>query len=186
MQLAQIRMESTTAKLAMRTNHASVSIEQSKAGLTIEQPPAEMKITTTPGQLTIDQSKAREDMDLKSVFKRTEEFAQLGYEGFLEGVARRSAEGDQLMRIEDGGNPIAAHAEENSKSREYEFNVGWIPSHFSVKTNFVPAKLDIEVEPRKPIITVQPNKPILTYSPGKVEYMMENDPSLKIDFVNLP
>jgi hypothetical protein len=186
MQVPQIRIESTVAKLGMRTQHAQVTIEQPKADLTIEQPHAELNIETTPSKLTIDQSKAREDMDLKSVFKRSEEAAQLGYQALLEGIARRSSEGDQLMMIENGGNAIASIAEENGKPREYEFNIGWIPSPGSVKLDFTPRKVNIQVEPRKPIINVEPNKPILTYAPGKVEYMMENYSSLKIDFVNLP
>lgn len=160
MNVPQIRMESTPARMKMKTVQASVSIEQPMADLTIEQSPAKMTMTSTPSKLTIDQTKAREDVDLKSIFKRTEEFAQLGYEDLLEGIARRSAEGDQLMRIENGGNAIAMQAEENGKSRQYEFNIGWIPSHFSVKTSFTPKKVNIEVEPQKTIIQVKANTPI--------------------------
>jgi hypothetical protein len=184
MQMPRLQIEATHARLGMRRHQAKVEIEQPKAGVSIQQPPAELTITRTPGKLTIDQSKAREDVDLKSIFKRTEEFAQLGKQDWLKGMARRAAEGDQLMRIENKGNAISMIAKQNSNLREHQFNIGWIPSHGSVKIDFTPTKVDIQFEPNKPIIEVQPNKPILTYSSGKVEYMMENYNSLRIDFVN--
>ncbi|MBM6619043.1 DUF6470 family protein [Bacillus suaedaesalsae] len=186
MQVPQIRIESSYARLGMKTNDAQVAIEQPQDYLSIEQPLAEMNLSITPSKLTIDQSKAREDMDLKSILKRTEEAAQLGKTAVLEGIARRASEGNQLMKIENGGNAIAMIAKENSKGREFKFNIGWIPSPGSVKVEYTPSKVDVKIDPQKPIINVEPNKPILSYSPGKVEYMMEQYPSLKIDFVNLP
>jgi Family of unknown function (DUF6470) len=185
MQLPQIRLESTFAKIAIDTTPPMLEIEQSPVELDLQQPPAEIKIETTPFKLTIDQTKAWEDMDLKHIFRRIEEFAQQGYEDWLEGIARVSRQGDELMRIEDGGNPIAEQAKENSEDPMYELNVGWVPSHFSVKTNFEPAKVHIDVKVNKPIINTKINKPIISYTPGKVTIELAQRNSLKIDFVNL-
>jgi hypothetical protein len=185
MNLPQIRLESTFAKIAIETTPPMLEIEQPPAELDLQQPPAEMKIETTPAKLTIDQTKAWEDMDLKHIFRRIEEFAQQGYEDWLEGMARVSRQGDELMRIEDGGDPIAEQAKENSEDPMYEFNVGWVPSHFSVKTNYEPAKVHIDVEVNKPIIKTKINKPIINYTPGKVTINLAERNSLKSDFVNL-
>jgi hypothetical protein len=185
MKLPQIRLESTFAKIAIETTPPVQEIKQPPADLDLQQPPAEMKIETTPSNLTIDQTKAWEDMDLKHIFRRIEEFAQKGYEDWLEGMDRLSRQGDELMRIEDGGNPIADQAKENSEDPMYEFNVGWVPSHFSVKTNFEPAKVHIDVKVNKPINHTKINKPIINYTPGKVTTELVQRNSLKIDFVNL-
>jgi hypothetical protein len=181
MNLPQIRLESTLAKIAIETTPPVQEIEQSPAELDMQQPPAEIKIEKTPAKLTIDQTKAWEDMDLKHIFRRIEEFAQQGYEDWLEGMARVSRQGDELMRIEDGGDPIAEQAKENSEDPMYEFNIGWVPSHFSVKTNYEPAKVHIDIEVNKPIIKTKINKPIINYTPGKVTTELAQ----KIDFVNL-
>jgi hypothetical protein len=186
MQVPQIRLESTYAQIGIRTNHAHLAIEQPKADLTIEQPKANMSIQTNQSKLTIDQSKAREQMDLKSIFKRQDEASQLGYNGVLEGIARRAAEGEQLMKIENGGNAIASIAKQKSNPKPKELGKNWAPMIGNVNIEYTPSKVEIIIEPKKPIIHVQPNKPIFTYSPGKVEYMMEQYPSLKIDFVNKP
>ncbi|QIZ65901.1 DUF6470 family protein [Geobacillus subterraneus] len=185
MQLPQIRLQSTFAKIAIKTTPPVLEIKQPPAELDLQQPSAEMKIETTPAKLTIDQTKAWEDMDLKHIFRRIEEFAQQGYEDWLEGLARVSRQGDELMRIEDGGNPLAEQAKENSEDSIYDFNIGWIPSLFSVKTNFEPAKVHIDVKVNKPMNQTKINKPMIHYTPGKVTIDLAQRNSLKIDFVNL-
>ncbi|MFT4414408.1 DUF6470 family protein [Fredinandcohnia humi] len=185
MQLAQIRLESQSARIGLKTIQPVQKIQQPKADLSIEQPKAEIQIRTTPGKLTINQTKAREDVDLKSVSKRIEEFANNGYQGWLEGLERMSQEGNALMEIENGGNPIAQIAKSNSQGPELQFNIGWIPSHFSVKTSYEPAKVDIQVHVNKPIINSKINKPVHHYTPGKIDFSLEQRESLNIDFANL-
>jgi hypothetical protein len=185
MNFSSIRIQSQPAMIEIETRSGTQSIEQPPAELDIQQPQAELTIERTPSKLTIDQTKAREDVDLKSIFKRTEEFAQLGYQAFLEGIARRRQDGDELMRIENGGNPIAAQAKRNSVKHSREFNIGWIPSHGSVKIHYEPGKVDIQVETKKPIINNKANKPIISYTPAEVEVRMKQYQSVKIDFENL-
>ena len=88
------------------------------------------------------------------------------------------------MHIERGGNVTAAHAKENSERPPKQFNVGWIPTPFSVKMHYEQAKLQIDVTAQKPIIDVQVRQPILDYTPGSVTVNVSRKNSLKIDFVN--
>jgi hypothetical protein len=185
MQLPQIRLQSTFMKIGLNIEKPVQRIEQPPAILKIEQPPAVLEIETIPGKLTIDQTKAREDMDLKSVFKRVEEFAQNGYQDWLKGLERRARQGTELMKIENGGNPIAAQAKENSEGTPKQFNIGWIPSHFSVIIQYDPAKVNIDVKPQKPKIEAEIRNPIHEYKPGKVTTEILQRNSLKIDFENL-
>jgi hypothetical protein len=185
MQLPQIRLESQQAKIQMHTIPPKQSIEQPPAQLDLQQPRAELTIERTPGKLTIDQTKAWEDMDLKHIFRRIEEFAQKGYEDWLKGLERMAQDGDELMRIENGGNPLAEQTKRNGESPIYDFNIGFVPSHFSVKTNYEPAKLNIQWKVNKPINNTKPQKPIIEYEPGKVEIAMKQYANLKVDFVNL-
>lgn len=183
MQLPRLTMESTQGRIGITTRLASTSIEQPQAELNIKQPPAKLEIKTTPGKLTIDQTQAWEDMDLKHIFRRIEEAAGWGKQDVLEGMARRARQGDEMMRIENKGNPLPEQAKQNSERRPFEFNIGFIPSHFSVKTNYEPAQVDIEAEPQKPMIEVTPNKPIMEYTPGEVTIDMLQYPSLSIGVI---
>lgn len=182
MKIPQIRLESTSAQIGIKTNHAVNQIQQPMADLSIEQPKAELTIKTTPSKLTIDQSQARADIDLKSIFRRTEEFAQNGYQDWLKGIARRSQQGEELMKIENGGNPISSQAKQNSQKPMKEFGLGFVPSASSVKIQYEPAKVDVEIQPNKPKIDVHVNKPIYGYEPGKVDISLQRRNELKIDF----
>lgn len=185
MNLPQIRLQTTSAKIEINTQPARQEIEQSAATLEIQQPAADMNIDRTPARLTIDQTKAREDMDLKHISKRIEEAAHQGYQDWLEGIARRSQEGDELMMIENGGNPIAEQAKRNAYSPMLDFNIGWIPNHGGVRTEYNPGKVEVNWDPNKPIINSRINKPNIQYTPGKVDVSIKQYNSLKIDFENL-
>lgn len=182
MNVPQIRLQSISAQISIHTNKGQHTIEQPKAELSIEQPKADLSIETTPSILTIDQTEAWADMDLKHVSRRIKEAAQQGYQDALAGIARRAEEGEQLKRIEDGGNPLADIAKKNSQKPIYPFNVGFIPSAGSVKIQYEPAKVNIDVKPNKPIIDASINKPIINYQPGKVEVELERRNELFIDF----
>ncbi len=183
--MPQIQMESVTGQIGIRTLPAKQSIEQPKAVVEIQQPPAEMQIERTSSKLTIDQTKAWEDMNLKSIPRLVADFAQEGRSKAMEGAARRAEEGDELMRIEYGGNPLPGIAKRNSERPEASFNIGFIPSPFSVKLDYEPSDLDIRWTRNEPIIHAEPQKPVIGYEPGNVDIYMEREPSLKIDFINL-
>jgi Family of unknown function (DUF6470) len=185
MNFPQLRMESTFGRIGLTIQNAYQTIEQPKAELSIRQPIAELNMETTDGKLTIDQTQAWEDMDLKHIFRRIEEYAQNGYQDWLSGMARVSQEGDDLMKIEAGGNPIPKHAKINSESQMYDFNIGFVPSHFSVKTNYQPGDLNIDWRTNKPEIDVKVKNPLIEYTPGKIHGEMKQWPSLTIDFIGL-
>lgn len=181
----QIRLESTFAQTELSTRKPVQEIQQPKAEMTIEQPKAEMTIERTPSSLSIDQTQAREDMDLKSIGRRIEEAAQRGYQDWLEGLARVAEDGNEMMRIEYGGGAIARQAKRNSEGPPDQFNIGWMPSHFSVKIDYVPGKVDIRFKENRPKIQVQTNKPVHDYTPGSTEINLARYQSMKIDFENL-
>ncbi|SDK03918.1 DUF6470 family protein [Sediminibacillus albus] len=185
MQLPQVRMQSQQAKIQINQTPARQTIQQPHADQTIHQPSAEISIRRTPSRMTIDQSKAWEDMNLKSAAKSIAEAAQKGKSAVFEGMRRRVQQGAQLMKIENGGNPLAIQAKQNGHKPEKQFNIGWIPSHFAVKTDYQPSQLDINVQTNAPIIENRANKPIIGYQPGGVETSLLQKESLEIDFTNL-
>ncbi|WLV23980.1 DUF6470 family protein [Aciduricibacillus chroicocephali] len=185
MQLPQIRMESKLGQISLQTINAKQEIRQPQADLSIEQPHAEITMHTKPGKLTIDQSKAFEEMNLMSILRRNDKFAQEGMQAIQEGIGRRAAEGTELMRIEDGGNPLVSQAVNYANPPMKTLAIKFVPSYGSVKINYEPADLDIQVTPQKPRIDVQINKPEMTYTPGRVEVGMLQKAELNIDFVNL-
>lgn len=186
MNIPQIRLQSQMAQIEMTTNQPKQSIEQPGPDIDLQQPPAELHINRTPSVLSIDQTEARADVDLKSIRRRIEEFAQNGYQEWLNGIARRAQEGNELMRIENGGNPIASIAKQNGKFLPtYDFNIGYVPKAGSVKIDFQPTKLDIQWDIKKPVNNTKARKPIIDYQPGTVDIRLKQYQDLQIDFANL-
>ncbi|WP_175640281.1 DUF6470 family protein [Metabacillus schmidteae] len=182
MQIPQIRLESTNAQISIESRSATTQVQQQKADMSIEQPKANLSFRTNPGKLTIDQTQARADVEIKSVFHSIEENTQEGKQGWSTGIKRIVQEGEELMKIENGGNPIATQAQRNGYKPMKEFGIGFVPSVGSVKINYQPAVVEITITPNKPIISVAVNKPILDYQAGNVEINIAKKNDLKIDF----
>ncbi|MBC5637899.1 hypothetical protein H8S33_13900 [Ornithinibacillus sp. BX22] len=185
MELPQIRMQSQMARISMMTQPAKQEIRQPKADLFIQQPHAELSMRTIPSKLTIDQTQAWADMNLKSAPQSIEEFAQLGMQGAQEGTARRATQGTELMKIENNNNPIVSQAVQNAYRPQRPLGIQFIPSVFSVKINYQPSEVEIDIKPNKPIIETQVNKPELNYTPGSVDVSLDQYAELDIDFINL-
>ncbi|MBB2481641.1 hypothetical protein H5P36_15775 [Bacillus sp. APMAM] len=181
MEMSRIHMQSTFARIGMETTPSQQSIEQSSADMEIQQPQAQLYIHRTPSVLTIDQSEAWADMDIKPISRRVAEFASKGYSDWLEGLAKTTEEGNELMKIEYHGKAIADISKRNGQLPTYDFNIGFIPRPFSVKINIEPGTLDIQAEINKPNIQVSAHKPNIEYQLGKVNIFMRQYPSLNID-----
>lgn len=181
MQIPQLQIETTRGRLGLQITKPTQEIEQPRAILSQEQPAAILEMSTTKPQLSIDTTENRADLDLKSAFKRTEEHAQLGKQGVMEGIARRAQEGQQLMRIEDGGDPLPELAKQNSAPPPAPLGIRFVGDRFKLQISFQPGTLDIRATPQKPVNDVTIQKPIHHYTQGKVTGEMEQWPSIRID-----
>jgi hypothetical protein len=182
MNIPQLRIQSTPAKIEISTKQGQISIEQPPGEMEIEQPKADLNITRIPGKLTIDQTQARADVDLKSVRQRSEEAAQLGKQDLLNGIARRIQDGVELMQIENGFGAIASISKRNSEGPKKEFNVGWTPKPGSVKVAFETGKVEVDSTTNKPIIKYKMNTPNISYQRGEVTINLKQHASMEIDF----
>ncbi|KGX86312.1 DUF6470 family protein [Pontibacillus litoralis] len=184
MNFPQMQIRTTDAKLGLQTRNATLKMEQPQAEMRIEQPQADQSMKQHPSKLTIDQTNAWHNLDLKGILKRSEDFAAFGKQSVLEGIAKDAQEGDELMRIENGGNPIANQAERNSILR-FDMQPGGIPVHKLVSIQYEPGSAEIHTEPNKPVIEITPQQPRLTYERGNVFMQMEQYPSVELDVKGL-
>ena len=180
--IPQLQITTTRGVLGLQTTPGIQEIEQPRAIMSQEQPAAILEISTTRPQLSLDTTELRADLDLKSVFKRTEEFAQLGIQEGMEGIGRRAEQGRELMDIANGNNVIKQQAIENGSRPMKSLGIKFILNPLKLEMEIQPGTLDINVEPQKPINEVKVQKPVHRYTSGKVTGEMEQWPSIKIDF----
>ncbi|MEK3764716.1 DUF6470 family protein [Solibacillus sp. FSL K6-4121] len=183
MNIPQIQIQTTRGQIGLTTQRPVQQMEQPKAYLDIQQPKAEMSIQTRKSTLLIDSIEMRESLDLKSSRSRTAEVAQYSKQTAMDGLTRRAQEGSELMKIENGGNPLAEQAKRTGRQPYSNLGIKFIPQADSVKINFTPGSADIQVEPQKVINNTKTNKPIHNYTPGKVNVEIQQYPSLKIDWL---
>ena len=182
MEIPQLQIQTTPGKLVVHAERGTQQIEQPRASMEQEQPAAVLEISTTKPELSVDTTEVRADVDMKSVFRRTEEFAQAGLQAVQDGMARRASEGQQLLRIENGGNMIADLAKQNGTPPPAELGIRFVANRSKIQMSITPGTTNINATPQKPTLNVQVNKPIHTYTPGNVTGQMEQYPSIQIDW----
>ena len=165
---------------------AEQRIEQRPVDLQIEQPAAILEISTTKPTLDINLDQFWADIGFKKTSVLIEEYADRGREELLSGIARRAQEGRKLMLSAgkgQGAQPIQSIAKENNgPERPGPINIKFIPSYQSVKIQYDPGSVDIQVQSQKPKIDVAIQKPIHEYTKGKTQIDVLQYPSVKIDW----
>lgn len=183
MNIPQIQIHTTDAKLGLNIEKPRQIIRQPKATQHIEQPAAIVDIKTTNGLMKIDTSQARRDVGMIGPLESSAKYAAEGRRKAMQGMARRASEGRQMMDIAHNKNAIPAIAKKNTFPTKAKIGIGFIPSIGSVKLDYIPAKLDINVQTQQAKISAQVNKPIHEYTQGKVSGNMIQHASIDIDVI---
>ena len=167
MRIPQIQISQGYAKIDLRIQKPKVEIEQKRADVSITQKPAQLKVERINGSIDVDTTEARANMDLKSVKRRIEEFADLARQDLLEGISSRGADGDRMASIQNKADSIGSLA----MDKMLETSETYAP----------PDKLNIDWTINKPEITISPNKPTINHIWGNVETYVKQKNWLKID-----
>lgn len=183
MQLPQIRLESTFAKIGLNIQKPIQEMEQPKAEMNLHQEPAIMDIRQATGDLSIDSSRARASIGLRTSMQFSDMNAQYGYQQLMSAIARISQEGDQLAAIHTKRNAIADIASTRGFLTSNENPPPSASDDEGVDVNYQLHPVEINVERRGMKMDPVLSPPILKYTPGKVEGYMQQYNSLKIDVV---
>lgn len=184
MPIAQLRMESTFARLGLNINKPVQEIRQPTAEMNLSQVPAKLDIEQARLELSIDSSQARANIGIMTSTQFSESNAAYGKQKAMQAIAEKSQEGDRLMRIYTKENAIAAIGREKGLR---VLEGGYRPPTASADEG-----VDIHIQLKPVVVQVQRNgmtmnpvtkPPELSYTPGKVEPYMIQYNSLKIDVV---
>ncbi|CAM3521153.1 hypothetical protein EDM52_00725 [Brevibacillus invocatus] len=184
MPIAQLRMESTFARLGLNINKPVQEIRQPAAEMNLSQVPAKLDIEQARLELSIDSSQARANIGIMTSMQFSDSNAAYGKRKAMQAIAEKSQEGDRLMRIYTKENAIAAIGREKGLR---VLEGGYRPPSASADEG-----VDIHIQLKPVVIQVQRNgmtmnpvtkPPELSYTPGKVEPYMIQYNSLKIDVV---
>ena len=168
MKLDRVDIRTTDQKVEIHSTQPRLRMHTTNAQVNIEQPAAILEMSSKAAKLLIDQSQAWRDMGLLTPMEAGDQAAQKGMQAVAAGTARRAREGDQMMHIENGGNAIARIAKNNLGIAPVRSMIKWIPSVNSVKTTYIPGRLDINITPQKPRFDVRIGDVSGQFTPGNV------------------
>lgn len=182
MKIPQIQIQTTKAKLGLKITDAVAELRQPKADLTIRQPRPEVSVQQTDAKLLLDTTQGRRDLGLYNPLEFSQKQTSRAKGILKQGISRRAQEGEQLMRIENGGrSPIPAIAKSNANPPPKAIGIKFVPSTQALNITYQEGSLDINVTPQKAQINAQVNKPQVNYNPWDVSGYMIQYPSISID-----
>ncbi|MDQ0352900.1 hypothetical protein J2R98_002751 [Alkalibacillus filiformis] len=182
MQLPPIQYHIQRGQIAIDQTDGQLQIDQREADLQISQPEADLQITHTPSKLTIDQTAAWRDMGIISIDESISNSANEGMQKAIEGMARRAREGNEMQRIENGGDAIPRIAKRNMPNERQDFTIGFIPSsYFAVDIDYDPGNVEVNAQKNDPIIEARANEPIIDYTPGQLDIYLAQEPYFEIE-----
>lgn len=177
-----LEIRQTYGQIGIETQRAWMNIRQIPPKAHIEQRPPEVIIDQKLPKVHIDQTQCFAESGLKPVLQLAREFYQEGLKAALEATGRIAEEGTRLLRIEDGGNPIADIAYERAY-REYQFNmvqmpksrpkIEWDMGYLNINWKINPAKIEWETYTTASFDVI----------PHKVDIYMKEWPDIEIRYV---
>ncbi|QGG47484.1 DUF6470 family protein [Heliorestis convoluta] len=112
--MVQLRIEQQFGKTHLDIKPPELKISIRSPQLQLQSTEPELQIRQQEGRLQIDQYPSRASLGYRNTKDRMKDYAQAGQRAVLEGTARRAREGNQMMKIEQGGNAIAAIAKQST------------------------------------------------------------------------
>ncbi|MEH7342625.1 DUF6470 family protein [Bacillus sp. JJ1532] len=186
MRLPSIQIHATSAKLGIQKTPTTIQMRQPMADMTMRQPHAQIDYQQRDTTIQIDQSEAFADAGLKPISRHIREWAEKGKQQALKATATIAQQGDQMMKIEQGGLVIPQIAKTNSEDPIREFNIGFMPSSASkVRIHYSSGKFQMDVKQQKPIIKIKPNQPVINVNPGKTNIYLKQKSSISFSVPGL-
>jgi len=159
-------MRQTYAQIGMDSSRPHIEQKQAPAELSIEQPGGRLEIETQAAVLEIDSSRAWSEIGRVPPLESGKNFAEAAKQAGREGTSRMAAEGDQLMRIENGGNAVSRIAKSYTTPPAEVTQFGFTPHSLErVRINYTPAEVHVNYTAERPRIDVKVNRPELTSAP---------------------
>ncbi|MDA5108075.1 DUF6470 family protein [Brevibacillus thermoruber] len=184
MPIASLRMESTMARIGISVQKPVQEIQQPHADLQLRQRPAILQIRQDPGEITIDSSRARYSLGLRTPMQFSDDNAAFGKQQWLEAIARISQEGDQLRAIEYPQDPIPEQAADKIGITPTPLPAPLYPDE-GVDIGFRHGVVEIRIQKQGFENHTQIRPPVLKYTPGKAQVYMQQYNRLQIEVVGL-
>lgn len=183
MNIPQIRISQTFARLSIEKQHGSFDIQQPHADVQIKNTFPRMEMSKDRGQLLIDQSQAWAAYGIMSPIDWTTQIANhIKHVVVPEAISNIAQNGDLLGDVARSGVTLADIARQKSRAVR-DLNVVGEASALNVSMEYVPDELHVSLREGVADAQITPRKPVIHYKPGQVMIQQEQYHSISIEWV---
>ena len=175
-----LQISTQKARIGIQTTNAALSYTQPRGQWNMQTQKAQMQVTKGMPQVVIDQTIPFAEAGLKTQPMLMREYADLGRQYVLEGIARRAREGD-LMARPPYGNAIPQIIQSRLPLERADFNVAFIPQS-RPEIDFTGLEFEINWQIGGVETDFTPRKPEFNYTPGRVDIYMEQYPEIRYQY----
>ena len=165
-------------KIGMNIKSPKTNISKQESKLDVSQQPGDMQTNEDMVKVNVDNYPAHYDLGYKNYKDFSIENTQKGKQAFLSQTAKYARQGDQLMKIENGGKPLVSQAKAENKPENKEITLGW---KRGPEINVKKGNLEINYNPNKPTVNFQKGSVRSELDWGKVSTFLRQKENFDIE-----
>lgn len=179
-----LRIQTVPIEYRFQVEHARLEMKQAdNAQVRVRQEPAKITAHTRNISVRLDTTDMRYSMGLKNVSDVIADNAKRGKQAALKAVGEMSSFGKQLGRIDKG--VTVSQLVTQKMWQQPETVTVFLPS-VGPSISWVPNQINKEYTPGVLEMDWQINKNVMDYIPGKFQIIIEQYPSVKIEYLGEP
>jgi hypothetical protein len=186
MRIPQVRIQTTKAQLGMESQKGFLEhVNPPQQQLDIKTNLVKVEIRSRAPQIRIDQTQAFAESGLKQPLALSQDNSAYSNQKMMESIGKIVDQGNQLMAIENGGNPIPEHAVYNAYDQFVrEWNMVTMPRS-RPRIDLIEGTVDIQVRGGDVVNNTRPSKVSFNYQPGKLDIYLKQKDSISMSVVDV-
>lgn len=180
MNIPQIQINQTFAKIGIETQSTRIDIKTGQADLRIKQENEELNINQSRSMVQIDQSRAYSALGQGSVIEVTDTIIDKMYQTGLNAIKNIAAKGETFQDIHLHDNNLIAQFAKTDSVDFSAYQYAGRASCDNVDVNVVSGELEMDWKKGKVEVDIEPNKATVDYTRGNVDIYVKPKNSVEI------
>ncbi|UMZ74994.1 DUF6470 family protein [Natranaerofaba carboxydovora] len=168
----------TFGSLDLQSTPMESELDMSRRDFQLDKEDRQFSLTTNFPQVQVDSTEVYEDLNRKKVVSLASERADKGMQEAYEAIGRISAWGDQLQRIEDGGNPLIDQVIQHVFAED-EFNIALVPQN-PPRIEVQEGEIDLDYSPEELRINLEDIARRAYIEAGSLNIQVDPEPQIDI------
>lgn len=178
MDMPQIQINQQFARIGIKIKTPYIKVKQGNSKIGINYPQDKIEINQQNAIVNIDSYPTRYDLNIKNIMDFRKDITQKSKQTVMQSIGRMAQNGDSLMKLENGGNPVVEIIKRETFQPLRELGLKWISRP---KFNVEPAKLDVKYKQNSLVLIPESSDTDIKLARGMVKINMVQYNKLDIE-----